>query len=170
MSAARAWRPTVGANLARTLGVTRMSSPSAEDIYHDESPEAARKLLLELASAGDHDAEFHLGHLADESSPRDQASALLWYRKAAASGHLEAAHWAASFMYFGMGTEQDIEGALAMFRSCAESGLDSSQWKLGQHLLAVPGKRNEALHWLRLAAAQGHTAAIDILASEGDAQ
>jgi hypothetical protein len=26
-----------------------MSSPSAEDIYHDESPEAARKLLLELS-------------------------------------------------------------------------------------------------------------------------
>jgi TPR repeat protein len=147
-----------------------MPNLSAEDIYHDESPEAARELLLKLAATGDHDAEFYLGHLADESSPQDQAAALQWYRKAAASGHLEAAHWAASFMYFGMGTEQDIEGALAIFRSCAESGLDASQWKLGQHLLSVPGLRNEALYWLRLAAAQGHTAALDILASESEAQ
>jgi TPR repeat protein len=69
-----------------------------------------------------------------------------------------------------MGTEQDIEGALEVFRSCAESGLDASQWKFGQHLLADPSMRNEALEWLRLAAAQGHIAAIDLLASEGSSQ
>jgi TPR repeat protein len=130
-----------------------MPNQSAENIYNDVSPESANELLLQLAASGDHDAEFYLGHLADESSPRDLAAALQWYRKASANGHLEAEHWAASFMYLGMGTEQDIEGALEVFRSCAESGLDASQWKFGQHLLADPSMRNEALEWLRLAAA-----------------
>jgi hypothetical protein len=147
-----------------------MTSPSAEDIYEEEAPDIARERLLERAAEGDHDAEFYLGHLAEEASPPDRDLALRWYTKAAQAGHLEAQHWAASFMYFGMGTEQDVDGAVSQFRACAEKGLDASQWKLGQHLLAVPGQRIEALGWLRLAAAQGHSGAIELLASEGEAQ
>jgi TPR repeat protein len=145
-----------------------MSIPSAEDIYLDEDPEVARALLLERAAFGDPDAEFYLGHLAEEESPPNKELALQRYKKAAAAGHLEASHWAASFIYFGMGTVQDVDCAVSMFRACAEAGLDASQWKLGQHLLSVPGRREEALGWLRRAAAQGHTGAIDLLASEGE--
>ena len=145
-----------------------MPTPSAEDVYYDESPETARRILLERAAAGDRDAEFYLGHLTEESSSQDEAGALQWYRKAASSGHLEAAHWAASFMYFGMGTDQDIQGALVIFRTCAAAGLDASQWKLGQHLINLPGHRTEGLQWLRQAAVQGHTGAIELLASEGE--
>jgi TPR repeat protein len=143
-----------------------MVIPSAEDIYLDEEPEVARSLLLQRAASGDPDAEFYLGHLAEEESPPNREHALQWYMKAAAAGHLEATHWAASFTYFGMGTVQDVDTAISMFRSCAEAGLDASQWKLGQHLLSVPGRREEGLGWLLRAAAQGHTGAIELLASE----
>jgi len=140
---------------------------SAKDLYYDLAPEEARERLLELARGGDHEAEFYLGHLADESSPREPIAALDWYRKAAAGGMLEAKHWVASFTYHGMGTGQDVLAAVRLLRECAEAGLDSSQWKLGQHLLQFPENRAEALNWLKAAASQGHTAAIELLAGAG---
>jgi TPR repeat protein len=138
-----------------------------EDIYYDLDAADARVKLLELAATGDHEAEFYLGHLADEQSPRDQAGALDWYKKAAAGGFLEAKHWMASFMYHGMGTAQDIEGAVAVFRECAAAGHDASRWKLGQHLLQFPEHHDEAIHWLQLAASHGHDGAIEILQKGG---
>jgi TPR repeat protein len=137
---------------------------SAEDIYFDLEPELANLKLLELAAAGNHDAEFYLGHIADEASPPDAEEALTWYKKAAEGGHLEAKHWFASFLYHGMGADQDLNAAVLMFRECAAAGLDASQWKLGQHLLQFPEARTEALEWLKLASVQGHTAAIELLA------
>lgn len=141
---------------------------ASEDIYYDVDPEQAREQLLALAGRGDHEAEFYLGHLADESSPRDPGGALAWYRKAAAGGFLEARHWVASFTYHGMGTDQDLPAAVLLLRECAEAGLNASQWKLGQHLLQFPESRVEALHWLKLAAAQGHTGATELLAETGE--
>jgi TPR repeat protein len=141
---------------------------AAEDSYYDSDPDVARVQLLELADRGDHDAEFYLGHLAEEASPPDAAGALTWYRRAAAGGCLEARHWVASFLYHGMGTDQDLPAALALLRECAELGLDASQWKLGQHLLQFPASRAEAIHWLKLAADQGHTGATELLGEAGE--
>jgi uncharacterized protein len=141
---------------------------SPEDIYYDLDAAEAREQLLALALSGDHEAEFYLGHLAGEESSLDQTSALVWYRKSAAGGYLEAKHWMASLMYHGMGTVQDVAGAVALLRECAEAGLDSSCWKLGQHLLQFPESRDEAFHWLKLAASKGHGGAADLLA-EADA-
>lgn len=141
---------------------------AAEDIYYDDDPEEARAQLLELAARGDHEAEFYLGHLADESSPRDAIGALAWYRKAAAGGLLEAKHWVASFLYHGMGIDQDVSAAVALLRECAEAGLDASQWKLGQHLLQFPASRAEAIGWLKRAADQGHAAATELLVEAGE--
>lgn len=140
----------------------------AEEIFYDEEPAAAHRLLLELAAQGDHEAEFYLGHLAEEASPRDTVGALYWYRRAAEGGFLEAKHWVASFLYHGMGTEQDISTSVSLLRQCAEEGLDASQWKLGQHLLQFIESRAEGLHWLRLAASQGHTGAVELLIEVGE--
>lgn len=140
----------------------------AEDIFYDAESGVARHLLLELAAQGDHEAEFYLGHLAEEASPPDAAGALNWYRKAAEGGFLEAKHWVASFLYYGMGTQQDISTAVSLFRQCADEGLDASQWKLGQHLLQFTESRAEGLQWLRLAASQGHTGAVELLAEAGE--
>lgn len=140
---------------------------AAEDIYYDLDPAEARKQLLELVARGDHEAEFYLGHLADESTPRDPVEALTWYKKSAAGGLLEAKHWVASFTYHGMGTIQDVPTAVSLLRECADAGLDASQWKLGQHLLELPANRAEAIRWLTLAADQGHTGAKELLAQIG---
>jgi uncharacterized protein len=139
-----------------------------EDIYYDEAPERAEELLGSLAASGDADAMFYLGHLAGESSPREEVEALKWYTAAAEAGHLEGAHWMASYLYHGFGANRDVSRALKVFEMCAVRGLDASQWKLGQHYLATGERRNEAVKWLRLAAAQGHPDATRLLAEAGD--
>ena len=141
---------------------------SAADIFYDADPEMARVQLLSLAAGGDHEAEFYLGHLAEEGSPPDAAEALNWYRKAADGGFLEAKHWVASFLYHGMGTDQNLPAAISLLRACALEGLDASQWKLGQHLLQFAESRVEAVHWLKRAADQGHTGATELLVETGE--
>lgn len=136
---------------------------NAEDIYYDLSPEDAQERLVALAQQGDQAAEFYLGHLAEEKYPADFVEALSWYRKAAEGGYLDAVHWVASFMYHGMGTEQDLAGAMALFHSNAEAGHAASQWKLGQHLMQYPDRRAESIQWLSAASAQGHENAAELL-------
>lgn len=140
-----------------------MTPDQISDIYYDEAPETAWARLLPLANAGDPVAQFYMGHLCDELSPRDQEQAYAWYQKSSDGGFLEGTHYLASFTYHGMGRLRDIEKALLLFRRSAEAGLDASQWKLGQHLLHSGESRKEAIHWLRLAAAQGHPAAAELL-------
>jgi TPR repeat protein len=137
---------------------------SAEAIYDDETPEQAEALLLPRAVAGDAEAQFFLGHLADEKSPRRPDEALRWYRKAAAAGYSEATHWVASFLFHGTGTEQDIAGALELFREGAMRGVAASQWKLGEHLLQFEESRREGIAWLERSAARGNMAAQELLA------
>jgi uncharacterized protein len=136
---------------------------SFEDIYYDEEPEAAYEILLPHAEAGSTEAQFYVGQLCEERLPREQERAVEWYQRASDGGHIEATHWLASHLYFGTGIPQDIPGALALFRKCAKAGLDASQWKLGQHLLTEAASKSEGIAWLKLAAAQGHTAAAELL-------
>lgn len=146
-----------------------MTPEQIADTYDNEPAELAWAKLLPLATAGDPIAQFYMGHLCDELSPRDQAQAVEWYRQSSDGGYLEGTHYLASFIYHGMGVQRDVEKALALFRQSAEAGLDASQWKLGQHYLSSGAEhRFEAVRWLRLAAAQGHTAARDLLAGQGE--
>ena len=146
-----------------------MSPEQIEAIYDDEEPSQARTLLLPEAERGSPIAQFYLGQLCAEESPRNDESAVSWYRKAATGGYALGVHYLASHMYFGLGTPQDVQEALKLFRNAAETGLDASQWKLGQHLLTEPEMREEALKWLALAAAQGHQAAMELLNANSDA-
>jgi TPR repeat protein len=136
---------------------------SFEDIYDDKEPETAYRLLLPHAEAGNAKAQFYVGQLCEELFPEGPMRSVEWYQRASDGGNIEATHWLASHLYFGMGIDRDIPRALALFRICAKAGLDASQWKLGQHLLAEAASTNEAIDWLRLAAAQGHTAAAELL-------
>jgi TPR repeat protein len=146
-----------------------MSPEQIETIYDDEEPNQARTLLLPEAESGNPVAQFYLGQLCAEEVPRNDVGAVSWYRKAAAGAFAPGVHYLASHTYFGLGTPQDIQEALKLFRSAAEAGLDASQWKLGQHPLTEPGMREEALKWLSLAAAQGHQAAMELLNANSDA-
>src|SRR5215510_15149107 len=121
-----------------------MSPQEIEDIYEDQEPEVARSLLLLLAEAGDPVAQFYMGHLCEEETPSNKEAAIAWYRKSSAGGLLDGTHYLASFLYYGFGAPPDIDEALCLFESAAKAGLDASQWKLGQHLLTVPGRRDEA--------------------------
>lgn len=140
---------------------------TAEDIYYDEEPEQAKETLAALAECGNLDAMFYLGHLAGEASPRQETEAFEWYRAAAGKGHLEGAHWMASYLYHGIGVSQDVPRALKLFEECAERGFDGSQWKLGQHYLVLGERVEEAKKWLASAAAQGHTEAARLLREAG---
>ena len=120
-----------------------MSPEQIESIYDDGEPSEARRLLLLEAERGDAVAQFYLGHLCTEENPRDDAGAVEWYKKSASGGSWLGTHYLASHMYFGLGTPQDIEAALELFRKSAEAGLDASQWKLGQHLLSESSDRSE---------------------------
>jgi TPR repeat protein len=141
-----------------------------ENIYLDETPETAAAVLQPLAEAGNAVAQCYMGHLCDERSPRDQERVLEWYRRSSAGGCLEGTHYFASFIYFGFGTTQNTEEALRLFRIAAEAGFDASQWKLGQHFLAIPEHRKEALGWLQHAADQGHELATKLLAETKNAR
>jgi TPR repeat protein len=56
------------------------------------NPVRAQNLLLRAAKQDNSEAQFMLGELCSMESavPRDQASALIWYRRAAAHGHPDA--------------------------------------------------------------------------------
>ncbi len=139
-----------------------MTNDEIENLYWTEEPTIAQKVLTPLAEAGNTEAQFYLGHLCDGESPRDQISALKWYKRASDAGHVEATHYLASFIYHGFGAEKNVEEAVRLFRQAALAGSDASQWKLGQHLLQE-AHRSEAIEWLKMAAAQGNEAAIDLL-------
>ena len=143
-----------------------MESRAAGTIYDQESPDRAEELLAPLAAAGSAEAQFYLGHLADEGSPRRPEVALAWYRLASAGGFSEAKHWVASFLYYGKGAPQDIPAALALFRECAMAGDPASQWKLGEHLCQFPDSRPEGTAFLHAAAAQGHPVAAELLSQQ----
>jgi TPR repeat protein len=111
---------------------------SFEDIYYDKEPETAYRLLLPDAEAGNAKAQFYVGQLCEELFPEGPMRSVEWYQRAS-------------------------DGWLAISTSGWGSTGTSSQWKLGQHLLAEAVSKNEAIEWLRLAAAQGHTAAAQLL-------
>ncbi len=144
-----------------------MTPEQIADIYYDDPPDVAWAKILPLATTGDSAAQFYMGQLCDEQTPPDQVEAVAWYQKSSDNGFPEGTHHLASFTYHGMGTHRNVEKAIALFRISAEAGLDASQWKLGQHFLSIAGRQEEAINWLRRAAAQGHSAAIDLLSEEG---
>lgn len=146
-----------------------MTPEQIASIYDYEEPNKARDLLLPEAKNGNPVAQFYLGQLCTEENPRNDEGAVAWFEKSAASGYEPGVHYLASHLYFGIGISQDIEKALKLLRTSAESGFDASQWKLGQHLLSQPGSREEAVKWLELAANNGHPAAKDLLNANQDA-
>jgi hypothetical protein len=72
-----------------------------------EVPQIKRK-----AEVGDCQAQLDLAHIAARAKPARPADALLWYRKAADQGNLEATYWAGDILLYGRkgnGTAQPVE-------------------------------------------------------------
>jgi len=145
---------------------------SAAKAYASGDIGRARGLWLPLAQAGDPEAAFRLGLLADlgEGVPEDAAAAYRWFRRAAEAGYAAAEFNVAVMKDSGRGTPQDTAGAAEWYARAAARGNRRAQYNLA--LLYTDGdgvSRNPAVAraWFRLAAASGLPAAAEKLGALG---
>ncbi|MFZ5511582.1 MAG: tetratricopeptide repeat protein, partial [Pseudomonadota bacterium] len=130
--------------------------------------QAAARALIPLARAGDARAQTQLGllYFFGRGVAEDEKAALAWLKKAANQGHVEAMLHLGNALVFGadaprLVADPDREAAQWYFRA-ASAGNADAQYNLGLLFLAGKGvmeNREEALRWIRRAAAQNHPAA-----------
>ncbi len=125
--------------------------------------------VLPRASGGDVKAQFALGKILSKANPafRDEAKAMLWYRKAADQGHIEAQFQVGTMYAAGRGTAQNYYRASEWLSLAAGLGNHrGAQFALGNlyfHGRGVPHSYGQALGWYRKAAAKGHPVAQHVL-------
>ena len=126
---------------------------AAEFLKHGKDPRATYYLgLMHL--------DGHGGRL------KNYPTALSWFQKSGASGHIEAQLKAASMFEQGLGVPQSSKKAVDWYRRAAEKGDVRGQLRLGQAYRAgegVPRDRLRALLWLERAAEQGNAEALNEL-------
>ncbi len=83
---------------------------------------------------------------------RDRAAAFTWFKLAASRGHARAMHFLGEYYEKGWETPIDHAAALDWYRRSAEGGDYRGQCSHAS-VLVEQGRIDEALHWLRLAAA-----------------
>ena len=116
------------------------------------------------AITGDAAAQCSLGYWY-ETSEKDMASAVYWYRKSAELGYAKAQYNLGMCYYYGQGVSKDISKALKWWRRAAEQGLVDAQYNLATHISYygdgddVDKSIKEAVNWYRKAAEQGHIGA-----------
>jgi TPR repeat protein len=113
------------------------------------------------AITGDSEAQIKLGRMYAVGSgvPKNDAQAVIWYRKAADQGRAEA-QWLLGRMYAdGQGIPQDDVQAVNWYRKAADQGYAQGQYWLGTTYIngiGVPQDIDEAVVWFRKAADQGY--------------
>lgn len=126
----------------------------------------AVRILMPLAQAGDAQAQLRLatlyyhGHGVAESD----AEAMQWYQRAAIQGVVEAQFQVANMYAYGLGVPKDDEldadrHAAQWYFVAARQGHRDAQYGLAILFLAGKGVQRsdeEALRWMRKAAAAGH--------------
>ena len=129
-------------------------------------PARANALWNELAQLAYAPAQYELGEQAYRADPPRYEDAFAWFSNAAAGG-LAAAQYMTGFMLMqGQGTEVSVPLAITFFRSAAEQEHVSAQYVLGQIYakgLGVAADKTAGRHWLEKAAANGNTAAQELL-------
>ena len=122
------------------------------------------RTMYDKAITGDADAQNKLGYWY-ETSEKDMASAVYWYRKSAELGYAKAQYNLGMCYYCGQGVSKDISKALKWWRRAAEQGLVDAQYNLATHISYygdgddVDKSIKEAVNWYRKAAEQGHIGA-----------
>lgn len=106
---------------------------------HDYS--RARALLMDVADAGDADAQYRLGILFDRgrggmASPK---AASIWFERAAGQGHTAARHALGTYYELGKGVGKDMARAAHWYGLAAASGDAKSQRNLGNLYLLGHG-------------------------------
>lgn len=135
---------------------------------HKNVEEAARWFRI-AASQGSMLAQYNLAimYLTGSGVPQDEAEAVKWYRAAAEQGLPQAQLSLGNMYRTGSGVkEKDESEAFKWFKIAAEQGLADAQHNLGYMYYNGCGTRrdiDEAVNWLKKAAAQGHSGAKSAL-------
>lgn len=142
---------------------------AGQDAFKRGDYELAHRHWLELAEEGDAESQFRLARLYVEGRgvETDDATAVSWYRRAAAQGHPRAQASLGFMLQTGRGVEADLDEAITWYRKAAEQDRASAQYNLGKLYLdgeGVAADEETALRWLRRAGEQGHAPALTTLA------
>lgn len=124
--------------------------------------ESAYSTCQSPAEAGDKDAQKAMGDMLysgwGKQVNKNFSEALLWYKRAANSGNIEAKYNAGVMYEQGQGTAADMERAYKWYRSAAEQGHMMAQFNLANMIskgMGVARNNQEAFRWYLRAAEQG---------------
>jgi len=118
----------------------------------------AEKWLELSADQGFSRAQGLLGVLYGEQGEIDLAAQFLYY--AAVQGLSEAQHLYAIHLEYGVGIEQDIEGAKKWYKKAAEQGNPYAQYEMAR----ISGDVHQEVEWLQKSVNQGNIDAQAMLA------
>ncbi|MBK9142064.1 MAG: sel1 repeat family protein [Candidatus Melainabacteria bacterium] len=126
---------------------------------HADTPDLEE--LKRRAVEGDRESQARLGFAfaTGRGVERDPSQALIWYRKAAESGHVAAQYNVADMCL----ARRDYDGALAWFSKAAASGDPDASFNIAllhQRGLGVAQDDAEAVRWFKLAAEAGSARAM----------
>src|SRR6267378_491495 len=140
----------------------------AVDAYRRGDYFTALRLIRPLANDGEAAAQFNLGlmYLTGNGVQRDDAAAVIWFRKAAEQGYAFAQSNLGVMYRDGRGVPQDYTDAVMWFRKAAEQGHPVAKLYLGVMYAegrGVPQDYVRAHMWISLSAAQGEQRAVKTL-------
>jgi hypothetical protein len=98
--------------------------------------------------------------------PKDPAVALMWFRRAAASGDLDSINMVGRCLDNGWGTSADPAAAALEYHRAADAGHAWAQYNLGHLYLdgrGVARNPDQAFAYYNRAAAQGHERAMNLV-------
>jgi len=140
----------------------------AEDPKPKPDPKDSVVALMEKAKQGDADAQVKIGdmHAYGQGVPKDEMTAVKWYRKAAESGNAQGRTNLGIMYAQGRGIPNDDAEAFKWFERAAKQGNAGAQYNLGilYYRSRVAGVRSqdgpyEAFPWFERAAKQGNAGA-----------
>ena len=151
------WTPLA---LALMLAMPAVAATFGDGVtaYSLQQYETAHKIWLELAEAGDGQAQYRLAELYEFGFgiEQDSAKAAQWYLRAAESGDGPAQLAYAYLLLGGRGTEENKAEAAVWFRRAARKGNAKAQFELATlYFLGEGVDKNlrEALRWFEMARA-----------------
>jgi TPR repeat protein len=120
----------------------------------------AAELYLEMAKAGDKDAQFALGNLyrSGRGVKKDYEQAFVWFSKAAEQGHVSAQYTTGTMYENGWGVKADTDKAREWYKQAADGGHRLAAKKLKVLASGSPVDdldRSEKTELLNLAGAAG---------------
>ncbi len=154
--------------IAAAFVVFLLAAPAAVAGEHPPSQAQARKILKRirpLAKQGNANAQYNMGVLYDDGYgvKRNYATAMQWYKKAAAQHYAKAEHNLGMMYAEGHGVAKNMDQAAHWFKRAAKDGEPASENNLavmyarGQ---GVPQNTSKAALWAARAARAGNASAI----------